>query len=70
MRLLGRKVEGIFVVEDLGRAAFARAGAHKVRYLATNNSGKYCPYHLRLDNTGHIISDRKILGFCLDKTGI
>ena len=44
------------------------AGVYKVCYLVKNNTEKYQPFYLRPDNTGHIISDRKIL-VILSKTG-
>ena len=31
--------------------SFLLPGAHKVRYLAKSESGKYCPYHLRPDRS-------------------
>ena len=44
------------------------AGVHKVRYLVPNSTGKYWLFYLRPDNTGHNISDRKILAI-LSQTG-
>ena len=40
---------------------------HKVLYLGRNLLRKYWPYYFRPENTGHIISDQKLLDFCLDK---